>query len=186
MRKRSKDSEQRIYKEKKGFKNWIGILIFFSIILIILGAITIHLNRIKSSYKREIAKAKRSSFSFILSSPKIKKTIDQRVEFLKTSFFLNYPLKYSYSMSDFIRALNLVTLEDIELKKLKIEPDFQKFNFSLLGELKSNKHKNIKSRLIEFLNKIEEFDNVIQASLSKFDINKKSPNFYIYGQVDVE
>ena len=186
MRKRSKGSEQRIYKEKKGFKNWIVILIFFSIILIILSAVTIHLNRIKSSYKREIAKAKRSSFSFILSSPKIKKTIDQRVEFLKTRFFLNYPFKYSYSTSNFIRDLNLVILEDIGLKKIKIEPDLQKFSFSLLGEFKSNKHKNIKSRLIEFLNKIEEFDNVIQVSLSKFDINKKSPHFYICGEVDIE
>lgn len=186
MRKRSKALEQRIYKEKKGFKNWIGILIFFSIILIILGAVTIHLNRIKSSYKREITKAKGSSFSFILSSPKIKKTIDQRLEFLKTRFFLNYPFKYSYSTSNFMRALYLVALEDIELKKLKIEPDLQKFNFFLQGEFKSNKRKNIKSRLIEFLNKIDGFDNVMQVSISKFDINKKSPDFYIYGQVDIE
>lgn len=186
MRKRSKGSEQRIYKEKRGFKNRIGITIFFTIILLILIGITVHLNKIKSSYKRDISKAKRSNFSFILSSPEVKKTIDQRVEFLKTRFFLNYPLQYSYSASDFIRALNLITPEYIELKKLRIEPDIQRFSFSLLGEFKSNKHKNIKSRLIEFLNKIEEFDNVIQVSLSKFNINKKSPDFYIYGQVDIE
>lgn len=186
MRKRSKDSEQRISKEKKGLKNWIGITVFFTIILVILIGITIHLNRIKSSYKRDISKAKRSNFSFILSSPEVKETIDQRVEFLKTKLFLNYPLQYSYSVSDFIRDLSLITPEHIELKKLRIEPDIQKFSFFLEGEFKGNKKVYVKPKLIKFLNKIEGFDNVMQVSLSKFDINKKSSDFYIYGQVDIE
>jgi hypothetical protein len=160
------------YKEKsKLTSRLIGLTISATIIAAILFGSTFYFEGIKNSYKKDIKDLEKTYKSLNKNATSIVTTKNQRANFYERRHYIDYPIKYSYSVANFIRKLSLIASEHTELTEMEITPANQTFRFKLDGLIKSGDNIMAQSRFLEFYQKLKEFEDVIDVSSSKVTIN---------------
>ena len=178
--------------------------------VILIGALivgTVYFENIKAGYKEDIKKIQKTYDELTVNASSISRTKQQRAEYFTRRFYIDFPVKYSYSAADFIRRLSLVTTSEVELVHLEVMPGNQSFTFKLDGRIKAEDNIRAQSRFLRFYQRIKVFENMIDAKSSNVavnpginDNNPQNPsnpnktdekkevvlNFSISGEVDTE
>jgi hypothetical protein len=149
----------------------IGLTVSAAIIAAILFGSTFYFEGIKNSYKKDIKDLDKTYLTLSKNASTIISTKKQRANFYERRHYIDYPIKYSHSMANFVRKLSLIASEHLELTELEITPGNQSYRFKLDGLIKSDDNIMAQSRFLEFYQKLKEFDDVIDASSSKVTIN---------------
>lgn len=156
------------------------------------GAIIIE--NIKNS-RGEILEEKKTEYTVIKGdvSP-MEKIKAERAGFFARLFFLDYPVRMSYSVSDFIRKLGLRPTPSLKLTGLQISADVEKFSFSIKVSVRSFSKMGAYPKFLKFFSYLNDFDNMLFLSHSdlapvKEEAAKKIQNkfeFTISGEVETE
>lgn len=166
----------------------------FIITLIIMAAGAIIIEGMKSS-RREILAEKKTEYTAVKGqvSP-MEKIKEERAGFFVRLFFLDYPVRMSYSVSDFIRKLGLRPTPSLKLTGLQISADIEKFSFSMTGRIRSFSEKGAYPKFLRFFSYLNGFDNMLFLSHSDLEPVKEKAveriqdefRFTISGEVETE
>lgn len=175
-------------KIKPSGRRRVGLAVTGGIVAIILIGFTIHFESIKSSYKKEIENTKKTYLSVSKEAEIIEKTKQQRVDFFKRRFYIDFPLKYAYSTANFFRKLSLISTQGIEFTEMETNPANQTYTFLLKGRIKARDKNTAQSRFREFYRKLEKFEEVLQITPATGSENTGPGGFYftVNGEVEPE
>ena len=159
----------------------IGFIIAASIILIILTGVTIHFQKIKNSHQKEFEQVKKTYLSVNKNAAEIEKSKKQRIDFFKRRFYLNLPLKYTYSAANFTRKLSLIAAGKIRFTKMEITPGNHTFTFLLKGRIEADGKRAARSGFIAFYRELESLENVLRIKSSN-----AQGVFTVTGEIELE
>ncbi|MEN8155125.1 MAG: hypothetical protein ABFR75_13995 [Acidobacteriota bacterium] len=172
-------------------KTFLKTFLFTSLALI---AVVIILEGSKSTHSNAL---KRQKVEHTVITEKIstqKKVRKERAGFFSRTFFIDYPIRLSYSISNFIRKLSLKPTPSLKLTEINISPDIEKFSFLIEGSIRSFNIKGALPKLLNFYSYIDSFENILYLSHSEPEVVKnnnsermqKDFRFTISGEVETE
>jgi len=164
------------YKEKSLLPSrLIGLGISAAIIAVILIGSTIHFQNIKGSYEKDIKNIEDTYLSLNKNAELMIKTKQQRADFYKRRYYIDFPLKYSYASANFVRRLTLITAPPVELVEIEINPATHSLTFILRGKIKSGNNIEAQSRFLDFYQELKKFQDIIYIESSNVNVNPGEP-----------
>ncbi|UCH94343.1 MAG: hypothetical protein JSV88_29305 [Candidatus Aminicenantes bacterium] len=177
-------------------KRLIGLGIFTAVILAILTAATLYFQNIKDSYIKDTKKINQTYLWLSENAAAIEETKKQRADYYKRRYYLDFPLKYSYSAANFVRRLSLIATKEIELIEIEINPAVESLTFLLKGRIKADNNIETRAKFMEFFRELKQFEDILHIESSKVKVNpgeikpgmpqKRTSNQSVPGQKKVE
>ncbi|MCK5058214.1 MAG: hypothetical protein KAT34_16295 [Candidatus Aminicenantes bacterium] len=168
-------------------KKFRGLRAAVVVVIIILTAGAIYIRGVKHFHKEELDKVKAEYQTFDQRVSRIEETKRQRIEFYKNRLLIDFPFKYSFTSSDFIRRIGLTRSGGIELSKIEIKPNGHSVHFSIAGNIEKGNKIVMESRFFRFKRAVEAFDDVILITGQKKpeDTSEKGLNFTLEGEIEL-
>ena len=160
------------YKEKSQLPTrLIGLGISAAVIAVILIGSTIHFQNIKGSYEKDIRDLSQTYLSMNKNAGIMEETRQKRADFYKRRYYIDYPLKYSYTAANFVRRLTLIPTEGIDLTEIEINPASQSLTFLLHGKIKADNTIVAQSKFLDFYRELKQFEDIIRIESSNVNVN---------------
>ncbi len=182
-------------REERLPRRWVGLGIAAAVIGALLIGSTIWLEKVKGSYTQDIEDTHKTYASLNNNARVIENTKQQRADYFRKRLFADFPLRYSYGTSDFIRRLSLIAAQGIEGVELQILPlpGGQDFSFTLNGSITADDNINARAKFLRFYQQLKTFEDMMQITYS--DTHEKGAStasrqpvklfFKINGQVEL-
>ncbi len=160
------------YIEKEYFfKRMVGLSVSSILILIIIAISVFYMENLKSGYKSQIKKLQESYSNLSNDVDLIENIKKQRADYFIKSMFLNLPLQHSYSISDFIRRLSLISNDNVELIDLDISLEGINFSFILKGIIRSENNIRAQTVFLKFFNNLKKFEDLSNINSSNLNVS---------------
>ncbi|MCI0470538.1 MAG: hypothetical protein L0Y73_02660 [Candidatus Aminicenantes bacterium] len=151
-------------------------------------ALTIYIQGVRGFHKKRL-EAARSKYDEVYHKVSlVENAKKQRIDFFRNRFFIDFPVKYSYSSADFIRRLSLIAAAGIKLSNIELTPAGQNVGFSIDGSASSIDNMNQETAFLRFFQRIENFEDAILVGFKKNSnvIPGKALYFTITGEIIAE
>jgi hypothetical protein len=165
-------------------RRW-GFFIAFGIVLILLIGAAVYLLNIKWALQEEIDAVKKRDIAAGVAVAAFEDVRNQRLDFFKKRFFLDIPLKVSYTSANFIGRLGMIVPPDISLTDLRLVPSPQKVTFTLKCFRLRPKRLPLHSAFAVFLRRLESFDNIRITSFPPDEPGSEAAAFTIQGEIEL-
>jgi hypothetical protein len=165
-------------------RRW-GFFIAFGLVLILLIGAAVYLLNIKWTLQKEIDAIKKRDIAAGVDVAAFEDVKNRRLDFFKKRFFLDIPLKVSYTSANFIGRLGTIVPPDILLTDLRLVPSPQKVTFTLKGLRSRPKRLQFHSAVAVFLRRLESFDNIRITSSLPDDQGSDLSEFTIQGEIEL-
>lgn len=173
-RKKVLDLFPREFTEREKLpRRLVGLGISAAVIGAILIGSTIWLEKVKGSYTQDIEGTRKTYNSLSKNARAIDTTKRQRADYFRKRFFADFPFRYSYGTSDFIRRVSLIAAEGIQLVELQILPlsGGQDFSFALNGSIAAEDNIDAQAKFLRFYQELKAFEDMAQITFSTIKIN---------------
>jgi hypothetical protein len=132
--------------------------------LLALAAVSLLLHAAKYRRGNEIAKLQRRYAALVQARP-IAETKARRARFYQGKYFLGYPMAASYAAADLVRRVDAVTAP-LRLLAVQVDPGLQDLGFELTVEVSGVRPREVRRRLVVFLERLRLVPNVTSADLA--------------------